>query len=97
MLARLPSAALRGLNAEPVDVEVDLSRGLPAWNMVGLPEAAVREARDRVRSALLNSGFEFPLRHISPIFWHLRTNARMALILIFPWLSDYWWPAVRFK
>jgi len=65
VLARLPSAALRGLNAEPVDVEVDLSRGLPAWNMVGLPEAAVREARDRVRSALLNSGFEFPLRHIT--------------------------------
>jgi len=53
------------LQAEPVDVEVDLSRGLPAWNMVGLPEAAVREARDRVRSALLNSGFEFPLRHIT--------------------------------
>ena len=65
MLARLPSATLRGLDAEPVDVEVDLSRGLPAWNMVGLPEAAVREARDRVRSALLNSGFEFPLRHIT--------------------------------
>jgi len=39
MLSRLPSAALRGLQAEPVDVEVDLSRGLPAWNMVGLPEA----------------------------------------------------------
>ncbi|MDQ6972287.1 MAG: YifB family Mg chelatase-like AAA ATPase [Mariprofundaceae bacterium] len=65
MLSRLPSAALRGLQAEPVDVEVDLSRGLPAWSMVGLPEAAVREARDRVRSALLNSGFEFPLRHIT--------------------------------
>lgn len=65
MLARLASAALRGLSAEPVDVEVDLSRGLPAWNMVGLPEAAVRESRDRVRSSLLNSGFEFPLRHIT--------------------------------
>ncbi len=65
MLARLSSAALRGLNTEPVDVEVDLSRGLPAWNMVGLPEAAVREARDRVRSALLNSGFDFPLKHIT--------------------------------
>jgi len=65
MLARLPSAALRGLTAEAVDVEVDLSRGLPAWNMVGLPDASVREARDRVRSALLNSGFEFPLRHIT--------------------------------
>jgi len=65
VLARLASAALRGLSAEAVDVEVDLSRGLPAWNMVGLPEAAVRESRDRVRSALLNSGFEFPLRHIT--------------------------------
>ena len=65
MLARLPSASLRGLDAEAVDVEVDLSRGLPSWNMVGLPEAAVREARDRVRAALLNGGFEFPLRHIT--------------------------------
>ena len=65
MLARLASAALRGLDAEAVDVEVDLSRGLPCWNMVGLPDASVREARDRVRSALLNSGFEFPLSHIT--------------------------------
>ncbi|MFQ5581345.1 MAG: YifB family Mg chelatase-like AAA ATPase [Mariprofundaceae bacterium] len=65
MLARLDSASLRGLDAEAVDVEVDLSRGLPTWSMVGLPEAAVREARDRVRSALLNSNFEFPLRHIT--------------------------------
>jgi len=65
MLARLHSASIRGLDAEPVDVEVDLSRGLPAWSMVGLPEAAVREARDRVRSALLNSGFDFPLRRIT--------------------------------
>jgi len=65
LLARLASAALRGLDAEPVDVEVDLSRGLPSWSMVGLAEAAVRESRDRVRSALLNSNFEFPLRHIT--------------------------------
>ncbi|MBN4082298.1 YifB family Mg chelatase-like AAA ATPase [Mariprofundus ferrooxydans] len=65
MLARLSSASLRGLDAEAVDVEVDLSRGLPCWNMVGLPDASVREARDRVRSALLNSNFEFPLRHIT--------------------------------
>jgi len=65
LLARLASAALRGLDAEPVDVEVDLSRGLPSWSMVGLAEAAVRESRDRVRAALLNSNFEFPLRHIT--------------------------------
>ncbi len=65
MLARLASASLRGMDAESVDIEVDLSRGLPAWSLVGLPDAAVREARDRVRSALLNSGFEFPLRRIT--------------------------------
>jgi len=65
MLARLASASLRGLEAEAVDVEVDLSRGMPSWSLVGLPDAAVREARDRVRAALLNSHFEFPLRHIT--------------------------------
>jgi len=65
MLARLASAALRGLDAEAVDVEVDLSRGLPRWSMVGLADASVREAKDRVRSALLNAQFEFPLAHIT--------------------------------
>ena len=65
MLARLPSASLRGLDAEAVDVEVDLSRGLPCWTLVGLPEGAVREARERVRAAVVNSGFEFPLRRIT--------------------------------
>jgi len=65
VLARLSSASLRGLDAEAVDVEVDLSRGLPCWNMVGLADTSVREARDRVRSALLNSNFEFPLSHIT--------------------------------
>ena len=65
MLARLCSASLRGLDAEHVDIEVDLSRGLPCWNLVGLPEGSVREARERVRSAVVNSGFEFPLRRIT--------------------------------
>ncbi len=65
MLARLCSASLRGLDAEAVDVEVDLSRGLPCWSLVGLPEGSVREARERVRSAVVNSGFEFPLRRIT--------------------------------
>lgn len=65
MLARLGSASLRGLDAEAVDVEVDLSRGLPCWNLVGLPEGSVREARERVRAAIINSGFEFPLRRIT--------------------------------
>ncbi|MGI9277958.1 MAG: YifB family Mg chelatase-like AAA ATPase, partial [Endozoicomonas sp.] len=54
-----------GLEAPPVIVEVHLSAGLPALNIVGLPEAAVRESKDRVRSALINSGYEFPTSRIT--------------------------------
>ena len=59
------SRGLAGVDAPPVTAEVHLSGGLPAFNLVGLPEAEVRESRDRVRSALLNAGFEFPLRRIA--------------------------------
>ncbi|SDK74932.1 magnesium chelatase family protein [Microbulbifer yueqingensis] len=54
-----------GVSAPPVTVETHLANGLPAFNIVGLPEAAVRESRDRVRSALVNSHFEFPQRRIT--------------------------------
>jgi magnesium chelatase family protein len=57
--------ALIGIEAEPVHVELDVTRGLPAFTIVGLPDAAVRESRERVRAALVNSGFEFPLRRIT--------------------------------
>lgn len=59
-LARIHSAALLGIHAFPVEVEVDIQEGLPSFSTVGLPDAAVRESRDRVRAALVNSGFEFP-------------------------------------
>lgn len=62
---QLSTRAQEGINAPEVKVEVHISNGLPAFTMVGLPEAAVREARDRVRSAIINSGFEFPLRRIT--------------------------------
>ncbi|WP_235919130.1 YifB family Mg chelatase-like AAA ATPase, partial [Heliomicrobium undosum] len=65
MLARVHSVVLEGLNAQPIEVEVDVANGLPAFDLVGLPATAVREARERVRSALRNSGFEFPLRRIT--------------------------------
>jgi magnesium chelatase family protein len=65
MLASLRSAALFGLDAIPVDVEVDVSFGLPALVLVGLPDASVRESRDRVRSAVRNSGFEFPSNRVT--------------------------------
>ena len=65
MLASLRSAAVYGVDAHPVHVEVDVSFGLPMFTMVGLPDAAVRESRDRVRSAIRNSGFEFPPHRIT--------------------------------
>ncbi|MCX7115547.1 MAG: YifB family Mg chelatase-like AAA ATPase [Gammaproteobacteria bacterium] len=54
-----------GVQAKPVSVEVHLSNGLPSFTMVGLPETAVRESKDRVRSAIINSQFEFPCRRIT--------------------------------
>ena len=64
-LARLQSRAPNGLDAPSVTVEVHLSGGLPSFTIVGLPEAAVRESRERVRSAVINSGFDFPPRRIT--------------------------------
>jgi magnesium chelatase family protein len=60
MLARVHSAATLGLEARVLDVEVDVARGLPRFTIVGLPDASVREARERVRSALKNGGFAVP-------------------------------------
>lgn len=64
-LAITHSRGLDGLHAPPVSVEVHLANGLPAFTLVGLPDTEVREARDRVRAAILNSGFEFPARRIT--------------------------------
>jgi magnesium chelatase family protein len=65
MLARIRSAAILGIDAYPVDVEVDISSGLPSFATVGLPNGAVREGRERIGAALTNAGFEFPLRRIT--------------------------------
>ena len=64
-LAVTRSRALRGLSALPVRVETHLANGLPAFTIVGLPEATVRESRDRVRAAIIESGFDFPSRRIT--------------------------------
>ena len=64
MLATARTFTLDGISARPVRVEVDVHRGLPGFAIVGLPDAAVREARERVRAALVNCGFEFPLSRI---------------------------------
>ncbi|MDE2346684.1 MAG: YifB family Mg chelatase-like AAA ATPase [Gammaproteobacteria bacterium] len=65
MLAKVMSRAQVGIDAPEVTVEAHLSNGLPGFTIVGLPEAAVRESRDRVRSALLNSRYDFPPRRIT--------------------------------
>jgi len=65
MLSIINSTALNGLEGHMVKVEVDVSNGLPAFDIVGLPDASVREARERVRSAIRNAGFEFPIQRIT--------------------------------
>jgi magnesium chelatase family protein len=65
MIAKVYSSAISGIDAYLVQVEVDIARGLPAFSTVGLPEGAVRESKDRVKSAIKNSGFEFPSHRIT--------------------------------
>jgi magnesium chelatase family protein len=65
MLAKVKSAAVVGLEGAVVEVEVDLSQGLPSFTIVGLPDKAVQEARERVRSAIRNSYYKFPNRRIT--------------------------------
>jgi len=65
VLATIASATLSGAVGRPVSVEVHVSNGLPGFTIVGLPDAAVREARDRVRAAVLSSGLSWPLRRVT--------------------------------
>ena len=60
MLAKVLSSAVLGIDAYLVEVEVDIRRGLPSFQTVGLPEVAVKESKDRVKSAINNSGYRFP-------------------------------------
>lgn len=64
-LSIVHSRAIVGIEAVPVQVEVHIANGLPAFNIVGMPETAVKEARERVRAAIINSGFEFPAKRIT--------------------------------
>ena len=65
MLARVRSAAVLGIEAYPVEVEVDLTTGLPAFSTVGLAQGAVKESRERVQAALGNAGYEVPLKRVT--------------------------------
>ena len=65
MLANIASVGVLGIEGYPVEVEVDISEGLPSFSIVGLPDLAIKESIDRVRSALKNSGFTFPRKRIT--------------------------------
>lgn len=64
MLSKVKTMALHGLEGYIIDVQIDISGGLPAWEVVGLPDASVKEAKERVRTAIRNIGIEFPSRRI---------------------------------
>ena len=64
MLSKIYSRGLAGIDGFPVSVETDISNGMPAFDIVGLPDTAVKEAKERVRSAIKNTGFKFPARRI---------------------------------
>jgi len=65
MLSKIKTCVLQGLNGYLIDVETDLSRGLPSFNIVGLPDTSIKESKERVRTAIKNCGFEFPLKRIT--------------------------------
>src|SRR4030066_1094185 len=65
MLAKVLSSAVMGIDAYVVEVEVDISQGLPSFSTVGLPEGAVRESKERVKASIKNSGYEFPSERIT--------------------------------
>src|ERR671937_1316756 len=65
MLASIATFAIEGVDSHEVTVEVDVRQGLPVFMVVGLPDRAVREARERVRAAMLNSGLQFPLQRLT--------------------------------
>lgn len=65
MYSKINTCILQGLNGYIIEVETDLSRGLPVFNIVGLPDTSIKESKERVRTAIKNSGFQFPLNRIT--------------------------------
>jgi magnesium chelatase family protein len=91
VLASVTTFAVYGIDSKPVTVEVDIrERGLPAFTIVGLPDRAVRESRERVRAALKNSGFDFPGGRITV------NLARPDRRSIWRWRSGSSAPAARY-
>ena len=64
MLSKMKTAALLGIDGYMVSVETDISNGMPAFDIVGLPDAAVKESKERIRAAIKNTGLSMPSKHI---------------------------------
>ena len=81
MFSKIKSFGLLGLNGVQIDVEVDQNKGLPSYDVVGLPDAAVKEAKERIRSAIRNTGAAFPGKRIiinlAPVAWQERKLSLM--------------------
>lgn len=93
-IACVTTRASLGVAAPEVTVEVHLSNGLPAFSLVGLPETSVKEAKERVRSALINAGFEFPQRRIT-VNLAPADLPKQGAATISPSPSVYWPPPSR--
>ena len=65
MLAKTNSFALNGVKGYKIDIEIDINSGLPSYDMVGLPDTAIKESRERIRSAIKNSGLNYPVKRIT--------------------------------
>ena len=78
MLSKVCSAAVNGIDAYPVEVEVNAGYGDTLIVVVGLPDAAVKESKDRVFTALANSGYKFPLGRTTIMLWSIQTNLKFS-------------------
>ena len=67
MLAKTHSATVLGVEAHPIQVEVDLAVGLSQFTIVGLPDGTIKESKERINAAITNSGYSFPIRRITTI------------------------------
>ena len=65
MYSKINTCTLQGLEGHIIEVETDLARGMPVFNIVGLPDASIKESKERVRAAIKNTGYEFPLNRIT--------------------------------
>ena len=69
MFSRVKGVGLFGIDSYMIEIEADVSNGLPAFDIVGLPDATVKESRDRIRAAIKNCGFKFPVGRITVTFF----------------------------